>query len=45
MKLKYHLNSDGKKVYTLKERSPQGKQTKGAHYKYVKIKNVKNNSE
>jgi hypothetical protein len=36
VKLKYFLNTKGKKEYTLKENS----KTKDAHYKFVKIKNA-----
>ena len=37
MKLKYYIK-DGKKVYTLKG-FIDGKPTKDAHYKYIRIKN------
>lgn len=36
MKLKYFINSDGKKQYTLSENS----KTKDAHYKFVKIRDA-----
>lgn len=39
MKLKY-FSEKGKKVYTLKE-VIEGKPTKDAHYKFVKIKEIK----
>lgn len=39
MKLKFYLNSEGKKVYTLKEEM-NNKKTKDAHYKFIKIKNI-----
>lgn len=35
MKLKYFINSDGKKQYTLKEEN-----TNDAHYKFVKIRDA-----
>jgi len=35
-KLKFFINSDGKKQYTLKEKV-EGQKTKDAHYKFVKI--------
>lgn len=41
MKLKFYLNEKGKKVYTLKSKDEKGKETKDAHYKYVKIKGLK----
>jgi hypothetical protein len=37
MKLKYYINEKGEKVYTLKE----SKETKDAHYKFIKFKDVK----
>lgn len=36
-KLKFYKEKD-KKIYTLKEKSPDGKPTKDAHYKFIKIK-------
>jgi rRNA maturation protein Nop10 len=39
-KLKYYLK-ENKKVYTLKEETPDNKQkTKDAHYKFIKIKSL-----
>ena len=41
MKLKYFLNSEGKKVYTLKEKIPNSETpTKDAHYKFIKIRDA-----
>ncbi len=37
MKLKYYVNEKGEKVYTLNE----SKETKDAHYKFIKFKDVK----
>jgi hypothetical protein len=37
MKLKYYLDSAGKKTYTLKDKV-SSKQTQDAHYKFIKIK-------
>lgn len=39
MKLKFFINSDGKKQYTLKEKI-NDKKTKDAHYKFVKTKDT-----
>ncbi len=36
MKLRYYLDKKGNKIYTLKE----GKDTKEAHYKFIKLKNA-----
>lgn len=38
MKLKFYLDADNKKIYTLKENSPKGEKTKDAHYKFIKFK-------
>lgn len=38
-KLKFFINSNGKKVYTLKNKH-NNKPTKNAHYKFVKIKST-----
>ncbi len=38
MKLKFFINSENKKEYTLKEEIDNQK-TKDAHYKFIKIKN------
>ncbi len=40
MKLKYYKER-GNKIYTLKKEI-KGKPTKNAHYKFVKIKGIKN---
>jgi hypothetical protein len=40
MKLKFFVNSKGKKQYTLKEKI-NNNSTKDAHYKFVKIKGLK----
>jgi hypothetical protein len=39
MKLKFYINSNGEKIYTLKEEN-QGKETNEAHYKFIKIKDA-----
>lgn len=39
MKLKFFLNSEGKKIYTLKQEINRQK-TKDAHYKFVKVKDA-----
>jgi hypothetical protein len=39
MKLKFYIDSEGKKVYTLKE-NIQEKNTIDAHYKFVKIRDA-----
>ena len=36
MKLKFYINNEGKKVYTLKEEI-NGQKTKEAHYKFLKF--------
>jgi hypothetical protein len=41
MKLKYYLNEKQEKIYTLKNLDPSKKETKDAHYKYIKIKGFK----
>ena len=40
MKLKYYLK-DNLKIYTFKEKDPQGNPTKSAHYKFIKLKDIK----
>ncbi len=35
MKLRYHINREGEKIYTLKKEI-NGKETKEAHYKFIK---------
>lgn len=37
MKLRFFINKEGKKIYTLKDKV-NGKETKPAHYKFVKTK-------
>jgi hypothetical protein len=39
MKLKFHLDSEGKKIYTLKEEI-ENKKTNEAHYKFIKIRDA-----
>jgi hypothetical protein len=39
MKLKYKINSEGKKEYTLKE-EVNSEKTKEAHYKFIKIRDA-----
>lgn len=39
MNLKYYIDSEGKKVYTLKEEINNQK-TKDAHYKFIKIRDA-----
>lgn len=39
MKLKFYINSEGKKIYTLHEEI-QGKKTSEAHYKFIKIRDA-----
>jgi len=39
MKLQYYLDKKGNKIYTLKQ-TINSKQTKSAHYKYKKTKDV-----
>ncbi len=43
MKLKYYMNSEGKKVYTLKE-SIEENETTEAHYKFIKIRDAPTNN-
>lgn len=42
MKLKFFINNFGKKQYTLKEEI-EGKKTKDAHYKFVKVRDAPGN--
>ncbi len=42
MKLRYFINKDNEKVYTLKEKIKK-EQTKDAHYKFLQIKSLKDN--
>jgi hypothetical protein len=39
MKLKFYINSEGKKVYTLHEEL-DGKKTNEAHYKFIRIRDA-----
>jgi hypothetical protein len=39
MKLRYYINSEGKKIYTLQEEI-KGSKTVEAHYKFVKIRDA-----
>ncbi len=42
-KLKFYLNKDGQKIYTLKAKVNK-KPTKDAHYKYLKLKDTTNSN-
>ncbi len=42
MKLRYFLNKENEKIYTLKEKI-KDEQTKEAHYKFLKLKSFKEN--
>ena len=44
MKLKFFINSEGKKQYTLKPEIDEIK-TKDAHYKFIKIRDVPRNKK
>jgi len=44
MKLKYVLNEKGEKIYTLKEKTGDIA-TLDAHYKFIKIKSIKESKE
>ena len=44
MKLKFFINSEGKKIYTLKQKVNDEK-TKDAHYKFIKIRDVPRNKK
>ena len=39
MKLKFYINSEGKKIYTLNE-EVENKKTNEAHYKFIKIRDA-----
>lgn len=39
MKLKFYINSEGKKVYTLHEEL-NGEKTNEAHYKFIRIRDA-----
>lgn len=43
MKLKYYIE-DNKKVYTLKDKI-DNKQTIDAHYKFIKVRSIKENNQ
>lgn len=43
MKLKFYINSEGEKIYTLEEEINNNK-TKEAHYKFLKIRDAPNNN-
>ena len=43
MKLKFYINSEEKKIYTLKE-SIEKKETTEAHYKFIKIRDAPANN-
>jgi len=44
MNLKYYIDKEGKKAYTLKSKI-NNKETEDAHYKFIKIKSVKEKLE
>ncbi|MCX6750512.1 MAG: hypothetical protein NTZ83_03570 [Candidatus Pacearchaeota archaeon] len=39
MKLRFYINSEGKKIYTLDEEI-NGQKTNDAHYKFIKIRDA-----
>jgi hypothetical protein len=39
MKLRFYINSEGKKIYTLQEEI-EGKKTSEAHYKFIRIRDA-----
>jgi hypothetical protein len=41
MKLRFYINSEGKKIYTLNDEINNQK-TKEAHYKFIKIRDAPN---
>jgi hypothetical protein len=43
MKLKFYIDSEGKKVYTLHEEVDNQK-TRDAHYKFIKIRDAPRNN-
>ncbi|MFH1503562.1 MAG: hypothetical protein ABIE36_02805 [Candidatus Diapherotrites archaeon] len=43
MKLKFYINSEGEKIYTLQEEI-NGKKTSEAHYKFIKIRDAPRNN-
>ena len=42
MRLRFYIDSEGKKIYTLKEKINEQK-TKDAHYKFLKIRDAPRN--
>lgn len=40
MKLRFYINEEGKKVYTLKNQV-DGRDTMDAHYKFIRLKSIK----
>jgi len=44
MKLKFYINSEGRKIYTLKDENTEGKKTNDAHYKFVKLRDAPRSS-
>jgi hypothetical protein len=40
MKLKYFIDSEEKKVYTLDVKTPRKEKIRDAHYKFVKIRDA-----
>ena len=42
MRLRFYIDSEGKKIYTLKEKI-DGQKTKDAHYKFLKIRDAPKN--
>jgi len=43
MRLRFYINKDEKKTYTLKDKI-DNKETQDAHYKFIKIRNAKENA-
>ena len=43
MKLKFYIDSEGKKKYTLSEKE-NNQETKDAHYKFIKIRDAPTNN-
>ena len=43
-KLKFYINKEGKKIYTLKEEI-SGIKTEEAHYKFVKVRDAPKNND
>ncbi len=42
MKLKFYKNKKQEKIYTLKSTSPENTPTNDAHYKFLKLRDIKN---